>query len=161
MNPRPPSEIQQIKAEPTRREYPRLPQVGVGAIVVRNGRVLLVQRGQPPSEGPWAIPGGRVELGETLQQAAEREILEETGITIRAGDPVYTFDVVLRDDAGRVQFHYVIVDLAADYVNGEPHAGDDALQVRWLSAAEVERLPVYEVTLDLLKKMTNLWKTGK
>jgi len=147
--------------EPTRREYPRLPQVGVGAIVVRNGRVLLVQRGQPPSEGLWAIPGGRVELGETLQQAAEREILEETGITIRAGDPVYTFDLVLRDDAGRVQFHYVIVDLAADYVNGEPHAGDDALQVRWLSAAEVERLPVYQVTLDVLKKMTNLWKTGE
>ncbi len=147
--------------EPTPREYPRLPRVGVGAIVVRNGRVLLVQRGQPPSEGLWAIPGGQVELGETLQQAADREILEETGITIRAGDPVYTFDLVLRDDAGRVQFHYVIVDLAADYVSGEPHAGDDALQVRWLSAAEVERLPVYQVTLDVLKKMTNLWKTGE
>ena len=147
--------------EPARREYPRLPQVGVGAILVRNGRVLLVQRGHPPSEGLWAIPGGRVELGETLQQAAEREILEETGITIRAGDPVYTFDVVLRDDAGRVQFHYVIVDLTADYVSGEPHAGDDARQVRWLSAAEVERLPVYQVTLDVLKKMTNLWKTGE
>ena len=73
------------------REYPDKPQVAVGAIVINDGRVLLVKRSQPPSKGLWAIPGGRVELGETLKQAAEREIIEETGLTIRAGDPVYTF----------------------------------------------------------------------
>jgi ADP-ribose pyrophosphatase len=86
----------------------------VGAIVVRDSRVLLIQRGQPPSEGLWAIPGGRVELGETLQEAAEREIKEETGLTIRARNPIHTFDVILRDEGGRVRFHYVIVDLLAD-----------------------------------------------
>jgi 8-oxo-dGTP diphosphatase len=125
----------------------------VGAIVVRDGRVLLVRRGHPPSEGLWAIPGGSVELGETLQEAAEREIMEETGLTIRAGEPVYTFDVILRDDAGRVQFHYVIVDLLADYVRGEVHSGDDARDARWVTSGELEKLPVNQTTLELLKKL--------
>jgi 8-oxo-dGTP diphosphatase len=137
----------------SRREYPDAPQVAVGAIVVRDGRVLLVRRGHPPSEGLWAIPGGSVELGETLQEAAEREIMEETGLTIRAGEPVYTFDVILRDDAGRVQFHYVIVDLLADYVTSEVHSGDDARDARWVAPEELEKLAVNQTTLELLKKL--------
>ncbi|MEE9402308.1 MAG: NUDIX hydrolase, partial [Desulfobacteria bacterium] len=107
------------------REYPENPQVAVGAIVIKDGRVLLVKRSQPPSKGLWAIPGGRVELGETLKEAAEREIMEETGLTIRAGDPVYTFEVIKRDDTGRIRFHYVIVDLVADYLSGKLNASDD------------------------------------
>jgi 8-oxo-dGTP diphosphatase len=137
----------------SRREYPDAPQVAVGAIVVRDGRVLLVRRGHPPSEGLWAIPGGSVELGETLQEAAEREIMEETGLTIRAGEPVHTFDVILRDAAGRVQFHYVIVDLLADYVRGEVHSGDDARDARWVTSGELEKLAVNQTTLELLKKL--------
>ena len=135
------------------REYPDVPRVAVGAIVVRDNRVLLVKRGQPPSQGQWAIPGGRVELGETLQAAAEREIKEETGLTIRAGDPAYTFDVILRDDAGRVRFHYVIVDLLADYLGGEPRPGDDAREARWLAPQDLIGLPVSPSTLDVLKKV--------
>jgi 8-oxo-dGTP diphosphatase len=135
------------------REYPDAPKVAVGAIVVRDGRALLVRRGHPPSEGLWAIPGGSVELGETLQEAAEREIMEETGLTIRAGEPVYTFDVILRDDAGRVRFHYVIVDLQADYVRGELHSGDDARDARWVAPKELEKLPVNRTTLEVLKKL--------
>jgi 8-oxo-dGTP diphosphatase len=137
----------------SRREYPDAPQVAVGAIVVRDGRVLLVRRGHPPSEGLWAIPGGSVELGETLQEAAEREIMEETGLTIQAGEPVHTFDVILRDAAGRVQFHYVIVDLLADYVRGEVHSGDDARDARWVTSGELEKLAVNQTTLELLKKL--------
>lgn len=134
-------------------EYPDAPLVAVGAIVMRNGCVLLVRRGQPPSEGLWAIPGGRVELGETLQEAARREIKEETGLTIWARDPVHTFDVILRDKAGRVQFHYVIVDLLADYVSGALRPGDDAHEARWVTPEELEELPINQTTLEVLREV--------
>jgi len=134
-------------------DYPNHPRVAVGAIVFRDGRVLLVRRGQPPAEGLWAIPGGSVELGESLQAAAEREIHEETGLIIRAGEPVYTFDVVDRDAGGRVRFHYVIVDLIAEYVSGEVRAGDDALDVCWASAQEMKHLKMSAKTPRLLKKL--------
>ena len=120
-------------------------------MVFKNNCVLLVRRGQAPSEGLWAIPGGSVEIGETLQEAAEREILEETGIRIRAGKPIYTFDVIDRDAEGKIRFHYVIVDLAADYVSGQPAAGDDADDARWVSAHEISELEVSPPTLRLLK----------
>lgn len=136
---------------PSPRFYPTHPQVGVGAVVFREEKVLLVLRGRPPAEGVWAIPGGRLRLGETLQAAAEREILEETGIVIRAGEPVFTFDAIVRDPDGRIQYHYVIVDLAAEYVEGTPAPGDDALSARWVSAAEMEALEVSPVTRRLLR----------
>jgi ADP-ribose pyrophosphatase len=134
-------------------EYPEVPQVAVGAIVLKDGRVLLVRRGQPPSEDLWAIPGGRVELGETLQTAAEREIEEETGLIVSAGEPVYTFDVIVSDEAGRVRFHYVIVDLLAEYVSGTLRPGDDAREARWVSPDELEELPVNQSTLQALQEV--------
>ena len=132
--------------------YPSQPVVAVGAIVFRNNRVLLVRRGQPPSQDLWAIPGGRVELGETLQEAAEREILEETGITIHAREPVYTFDYIERGESASPRFHYVIIDLTADHVAGEIMAGDDAAEARWVAADELAGLKVSSKTLKLLKK---------
>lgn len=132
-------------------EYPDYPRVAVGAIVIKDGRVLLVKRSKPPGEGLWAIPGGRVELGETLQQAAEREIMEETGLTILARDPLYTFEVIEPDDAGRPRFHYVIVDLIAEYVKGELSPSDDASEARWVSSQELERLPISQATIEVLK----------
>jgi ADP-ribose pyrophosphatase len=137
----------------SKREYPDNPQVAVGAIVIKDGRVLLVKRNQPPSKGLWAIPGGRVEIGETLKEAAEREIIEETGLTIRAGDPVYTFDVIERDEAGRVRFHYVIVDLVADYLSGELNASDDASEARWVTPEELENLLISQSTREVLEKV--------
>ena len=125
-------------------DYPGNPRVAVGAVVFKEECVLLVRRGQPPAEDLWAIPGGSVEI-------AEREILEETGIQIQAAKPIYTFDVIDRDAAGNVRFHYVIVDLAADYVMGEPVPGDDALEARWVSAREINGLEVSAATLKLLK----------
>lgn len=131
--------------------YPERPRVAVGAVVFKEGAVLLVQRGQAPAEGSWAIPGGSVRVGETLQRAAEREILEETGVVIRAAAPVYTFDVIERDAEGRVRFHYVIVDLSAEYVAGTPRPASDAADAGWVSVDELQRRKVNPETIGLLK----------
>lgn len=133
------------------REYPPHPLVGVGALVIRQGRVLLVQRGVEPSRGVWAIPGGMLELGETLQEGAEREIREETGLIIKAGEPVYTFDFFERDPQGRIRFHFVIVDLWGEYLSGEVKSGSDAQEARWLAPEELTALQVSKNTLTLLK----------
>lgn len=122
----------------------------MGAVVFREDRVLLVLRGKPPAEKQWSIPGGCVELGETLQEAAEREIAEEAGIIIQARKPIYTFDVIERDENGDIRFHYVIVDLAADYVRGELSAGDDAVDVSWVSLKDLNERNVSDATRKLL-----------
>jgi 8-oxo-dGTP diphosphatase len=132
------------------REYPDRPVVGVGAVVMKEGKVLLVKRGIDPSKGLWAIPGGSLKLGETLQAGAEREIMEETAITIKAKDPVYSFDFFERDDDGRVRFHYVIVDMIADYITGEVLGGDDALEARWVSQGELKEMEVSKNTLKII-----------
>jgi ADP-ribose pyrophosphatase len=149
--------VSNLKKEilPSKKGYPHRPVVAVGAIVFRDKRVLLVRRGQSPSRGLWAIPGGRVEIGETLQEAAEREILEETGITIQAREPVCTFDYIEPDGSALPRFHYVIIDLIADYVRGETRAGDDAADVRWVSPAELDDLNVSSKTVHLLKAHYN------
>lgn len=133
-------------------EYPDSPQIAVGTIVIKDSKVLLVRRKQPPGMGLWAIPGGRVELGETLQEAAEREVGEETGVTVRAGHPVYTFDLIERDDAGRIRYHYIIVDLMADYVAGNPNPSDDASEARWVTSEELDDLPTSHTTKEVLRK---------
>lgn len=122
----------------------------MGAVVFKEDKVLLVLRGKPPAEKQWSIPGGCVELGETLQEAAEREITEETGIVIQAKKPIYTFDVIERDENGHIRFHYVIVDLAADYVSGELRAGDDAVDVSWVSLKDLNNRNVSDATRKLL-----------
>ena len=129
------------------------PVVGVGAVVRRDGRILLVKRARPPHAGLWAIPGGRVRWGETLQAAAEREILEETGVRIRAGDPVHAFDLVERDGEGRVTRHYVVIDLAAEYLGGEPRAGSDAADAGWFSEGELAALPLNPDTAALIRRL--------
>jgi 8-oxo-dGTP diphosphatase len=137
---------------PESKEYPDQPRVAVGAIVFKDKQVLLVRRGKPPARDLWAIPGGSVEIGETLQRAAEREIFEETGITIQALEPVFTFDYIEWDEFGCARFHYVIVDLTADYVRGEPRAGDDAADARWVSSQEMATLKISSKTCQLLKE---------
>ena len=136
----------------TNAEYPDIPRVAVGAVVIHNDRILLVKRGKAPAMGEWAIPGGSVELGETLQAAAEREIYEETGITIQARKVIYTFDSIVMD-GNRTRFHYVILDLEASYVAGEPRAGDDVLEAGWFGSGQLKALGVNTRTLHLLTEI--------
>lgn len=129
------------------RQYPVAPIPSVGAVVLKGNKVLLVLRGQEPSKGKWSIPGGVVELGETLQEAAKREVLEECGVQIDVGDVVEVRDAIVHDQAGRVRFHYVLVDVEARYLSGELTVGSDAEDARWISE---EELAGYDLSTGLL-----------
>lgn len=128
------------------------PKAGVGALVFHNNKVLLVKRGNPPCMNEWAIPGGKIKSGETLQQAAEREILEETGITIKAGEVVFGFDLIEKDNQGKIVFHYSIVDLEADYIKGQIKANSDASAAGWFSSDELITLTLNQSTKELLQR---------
>ena len=134
-------------------EYPDAPRLAVGGVVIKDDRVLLVRRGKPPAFGEWAIPGGSVELGETLQQAVERELREETGLIVKAGEICHTFEAVKRDDDGRVRFHYVIIDFTAEYLSGEPIPASDVTEAAWLTSGDLTDRPVNATTLELLGKL--------
>ncbi|HOK07603.1 MAG TPA: NUDIX hydrolase [Syntrophales bacterium] len=134
-----------------KREYPDHPVVGVGAVVLREGRVLLVKRGVEPRRGLWAVPGGTLRLGETLSEGAERETYEETGVRVKAGEVIYVFDLIEKDEEGRSRFHFVVVDLEAEYVDGEAKGADDALEARWVSPEECLLLPMSANTVKLLR----------
>src|SRR5215469_4924743 len=115
----------------TTREYPDRPIVGVGAIIIHDHRVVLARRARPPLLGQWSLPGGVVELAETLRSAAEREALEETGLTVRAGEVIAVLDRIIPGEGGRTQFHYVLVDFLCELLKGELHAGGDVAEVVW------------------------------
>ena len=124
----------------TGREYPDSPWVGVGALIFDRDRVLLVRRGHAPSLGEWSIPGGALEIGETLADGVKREVREETGLVV---EPLATVDVVdriARDDAGRVQFHYVLVDFLCRVTGGSEACADDAVGLRWAAMDELEEV---------------------
>lgn len=119
------------------------PTVAVGGIAFDGGgRVLLVERGRPPAQGRWTVPGGRVELGETLQQACARELLEETGLEVDVGPVVEVLERISRGPDGQVAFHYVIVDFLVEVRGGDLCAGDDVTAARWCAPAELTALPL-------------------
>jgi 8-oxo-dGTP diphosphatase len=134
-----------------KREYPDSPLVGVGAIIIEDGRVLLVKRGHPPLAGEWSIPGGVLELGETLREAATREAREETCLTVEPTEFFGVYDRVLRDDGGRTLYHYVLVDFLCRRVGGEAQATDDADEVRWFTETEVATLNLAEDTAEVVR----------
>lgn len=132
------------------RQYPSRPWVGVGVIVFKDENVLLIQRGKPPGYGQWSLPGGSVELGETLTDAAAREVFEESGLAVTAPFVVTVSESIQRDDVEAVQFHYVLVNLAAEWVAGDPVAADDALTAEWATPDRLEALPLWRRTREVI-----------
>jgi 8-oxo-dGTP diphosphatase len=142
-----------------KREYPETPLVGVGAIIIEDGRVVLVKRGHPPLEGKWSIPGGVLEIGETLRKAAVREALEETGLAVEPGELLGVFERVIPDEQGRMRYHYVLIDFLCRRVAGELEAGDDASEVRWVRREELAGLELARETEEVILK--GLEKAGE
>lgn len=125
------------------REYPRAPIAAVGAVVFRDRRILLVRRGKEPGFGTWSLPGGAVELGETVRAATAREILEECGLRVEVGEVIDVIDRITRDAQGRVRYHYVLVDFVARHIAGDFHPSEELLDGRWVLP---EELPHYQLT---------------
>jgi 8-oxo-dGTP diphosphatase len=134
-----------------KREFPEVPLVGVGAIIIENDRVVLVKRAHPPIQGQWSIPGGMLEIGELVRDAAIREAREETGLIVEPEELLGVFDRILRDESKRVQYHYVLIDFLCRRVGGELLAASDAAEVRWFTPEELPGLRLAEDTLQVIK----------
>jgi 8-oxo-dGTP diphosphatase len=129
------------------REYPERPIVGVGAVILDGGRVLLVKRGQAPLKGEWSLPGGALELGETLEEGIRREVLEETGLTVEPVAVVEVLDRISRDGEGRVQYHYVLVDFLCRVTGGDLACATDAADARWAGVDELSAVAPFTVAV--------------
>lgn len=132
------------------RSYPDRPIVGIGVVVFKGPRVLLIQRGKPPRQGQWSLPGGVQELGETVHEAARREVAEETGVDIDIVGLIDTVDSIQRDESGRVRYHYTLIDVAATWRAGEPRAGSDAAGVCWAPRADLGAYDLWRETTRII-----------
>jgi ADP-ribose pyrophosphatase len=130
------------RADEPSREYPQAPTAAASAVVIRDRQILLVKRAHEPGKGQWSIPGGRIEVGETIHDAVRREVMEECGIEIEVVRILGAFDRIIRDADGRVRFHYVLIDVLAAAAGGEPRAGSDADECRWATREEMESLHI-------------------
>lgn len=134
------------------REYPARPICGVGAIIKQGEQVLLIRRGKAPRLGEWSIPGGAVELGETLHEAIRREVREECGIEIEIERVADAIDIIQRDSEGRIQYHYAIVDFVATFLSGEPRPSSDVTEAVWVAAGELAKYPMNPQTRAVIEK---------
>lgn len=134
------------------RTYPDRPIVGVGAIIVRDGRVLVVRRATEPLKGEWSIPGGMLELGETLKAGIVREVLEETGLTIEPVEVLDVFDSIFADPDGRTRYHYVLIDYLCRVVSGDAVAATDVSELRWVEEGELTALEMRDATIGVIMK---------
>lgn len=135
-----------------KRDYPDRPLVGVGAVIVRDRRVVIVQRSNEPLKGQWSIPGGALEVGETLRQCAAREALEETGLRVEAIDVLDVFDSIYSDPDGRTRYHYVLIDFFCRVAGGELHSGGDAAQACWITREEMANFAITETAQKVIRK---------
>lgn len=135
-----------------KREYPDAPVVGVGGVVIHEGRALLIKRGSAPLEGQWSIPGGTLELGESIEEGVRRELLEETGIEVRVLGLIEVFDRIFRDGAGAIQFHFVIVDYLCELVSGEAIAASDVTDTAWVRERELAGYGLTETATRVIRR---------
>jgi len=134
-----------------KREYPDTPLVGVGAIIIDQERVLLVKRGNEPLAGSWSIPGGLLDIGETLRQAVVREAFEETGLTVEAGELLGVYDRIMLDADQCTRYHYVLVDFLCRRISGELQAAGDAADARWFTSSELSQISLAEDTAEVIR----------
>ncbi len=139
-----------------KRDYPEHPIIGVGAVIIEGGRVLLVRRDTEPLRGEWSVPGGMLELGEKLRDGVRREVQEETGIDVEPGDVLDVFDSIFADTLGRTQYHYVLIDYLCRPLGGEPRAGSDVSDVRWVSAEALPAMGLRESIEQVVRKALNM-----
>jgi len=132
------------------RRYPDAPRVGIGIVVLRGDEVLLIRRGQPPALGAWSLPGGGQELGETAEAAARRELFEETGLEIGTLGLAGIADSIHRDGAGRVEYHYTIIDFAAAYAGGEARAGGDIAELAWVNTRDFDAYGLWDEIVRII-----------
>ncbi len=135
-----------------KREYPDRPYVGVGVIVFRGQEVLLVKRNKEPNKGQWSIPGGRQIIGETAEEAAQRELLEETGVNVDQLLLVDVVDAIIPDVEGKIKYHYTLIDYMGHWKSGESRAGDDAQEVKWVYLTELSSFSLLEKTMTIIQK---------
>ncbi len=139
-------------SRPDDRRYPKHPLIGVGALIFDRGRILLAQRGKEPLKGWWSLPGGLLELGESLDDAVRREVREETGLEVRPAGVLEIFERIMRDAAGAPEYHYVLIDYVCRITGGALQAGSDVCAVRWTAHAELASLRITDGTLDVIEK---------
>ena len=134
----------------------KFPIIGVGVVVWKNDDFLLIQRGKEPRFGQWSIPGGKQEIGETLEETALREIREETGIEIRITNFLEVMDSIQRNEMGKVLFHATLIDYSAEWISGVPQPGSDAMDTAWYNLVELENLNLWSETKRIIKKSAQL-----
>ena len=134
------------------RRYPPRPILGVGALIFDGNRILLVERGREPLKGSWSLPGGVVEVGERLDHAIRREVLEETGLVIETERIFEIFERIMRDDAGKPEYHYVLIDYLCRVAGGSLRPGDDVCRVEWVERPQLSALQITEGTLAVIDR---------
>ena len=141
---------------PESREYPSRPFVGVGVVVLKEENVLLIRRGRPPRLLEWSLPGGAQSVGETVQVTARREVLEETGVSIQNPQFLEVVDSIIKDDDGRVKFHYTLIDYWANWESGTPESADDAQHAEWVPFHKLGELKLWTKTVEVIEKARSL-----
>lgn len=135
------------------RRYPERPLVGVGAVIIQQDRVLLVQRGRPPQQDHWSLPGGLLEVGERLEEAVRREVREETGLEVEVLSLAGVFERIVPDAAGRTEYHYVLLDYFCRPAGGELRPASDVKAAAWVSRAELAQYPLTGGTREFLEPL--------